>query len=227
MIPDIVLRNRAPIVLGLAGAASALLAVTVFPPQRELASLAELLVKLLPFLLAGEAIARLELHDEAGRVVGRMLLLACFLVFFTWFVPQIFFYLDQFEQVYVRMQALVPVIILTVVLAYRLGGASSSAARRLAIALLLIMLSGIEDLAFLTVNPHTDPEWATIPDTWTWADHIRVRIGHYPTKSEAYAFIAVHLLAAFAVLFVPTSWITRARTRVTVSEDRRHGVDVR
>ena len=50
---------------------------------------------------------------------------------------------------------LVPFIILTIALMMRLGGAARSTVLRMAAALMLIQLSGIEDLAFLTVNDLT------------------------------------------------------------------------
>jgi hypothetical protein len=82
--------------------------------------------------------------------------------------------------------------------------------RRMAWAMLLLMISGIEDLTFLLVNDHTDPRFTSIPDRWEWATHMRVRLGFYPTKYQAYAFIAVHVLAALAVLVAP---VPRRRRR--------------
>jgi hypothetical protein len=74
--------------------------------------------------------------------------------------------------------------------------------------MLLLMLSGLEDLAFLVVNPHTDPRWTSIPEVWTWASHMKVFIGHAPTKYEAYGFIAVHTALALLVLFLPARAVT-------------------
>jgi hypothetical protein len=96
-----------------------------------------------------------------------------------------------------------PFVILALTLTFRLGGGRPATTARLAAAMLLLMLSGLEDLAFLLVNPHTDPRWTPIPEVWTWASHIEVFIGHPPTKYEAYAFITVHVLLAVAVLFLP------------------------
>ena len=93
--------------------------------------------------------------------------------------------------------------ILSLALAYRLGGGEGSGVRRLAYAMLLLMLSGLEDLAFLTVNPHTDPRWTPIPEVWSWASHMTVFLGHPPTKYEAYGFIAAHVALAALVLFLP------------------------
>ena len=51
---------------------------------------------------------------------------------------------------------MLPYTILALVLCYRLGGGIASQCRRLAYGTLLLMLSGLEDLAFLTINAHTD-----------------------------------------------------------------------
>jgi hypothetical protein len=115
------------------------------------------------------------------------------------------------------MLALVPFVILALVLAYRLGGGTRETSLRLTFGMLLLQLSGLEDLAFLTVNPHTDPQWTPIPETWTWADHMTVFLGHPASKHQAYAFITVHVVLALLVLFLPA----RAVTAVTAVTRRR------
>lgn len=203
--------NRAALGFG-AGAMLCAAAILLFAaPEREVTSLAAFLVKLVPFGLAAEAIARLDLDQRVRNLLAGIAIPVCFLGFFTFFVPKIFFSLDDFEKTYVTMLKLVPYVIISLVLAYRLGGGTAQHARRLAWAMLLLMVSGIEDLAFLTVNNHTDPQWATIPDRWTWASHMKVRLGHYPTKYEAYAFIAFHVIAAIVVLFLPFRSVRRRR----------------
>jgi hypothetical protein len=103
--------------------------------------------------------------------------------------------------------------ILALSLAYRLGGGSRETSLRLTFAMLLLQLSGLEDLAFLTVNPHTDPEWTPIPEKWTWADHMTVFLGHAASKYEAYAFITVHVVLALLVLFLPVRAVTALARR--------------
>jgi hypothetical protein len=193
------------VALSLLGTAAlvTVLILAVAPPEREVSSLGAFLVKLVPFVLATEAIARLRLDDRGRSLVFRAALPVCFVVYFCYFVPKIFFYLDDFPKVYVTILTLTPFLILAFVMAFRLGGGSAENTRRSAYGLLLLMLSGIEDLAFLTVNNHTDPEWSSIPERWTWASHMKVRLGHYPTKYEAFAFIALHVIAALVVLFAP------------------------
>ena len=201
--------NRTAIGFGLGAVISAAAILLFAAPEREVTSLTAFLVKLVPFALAAEAIARLDLDPRARSVLARLAIPVCFLGFFAFFVPKIFFSLDDFEKTYITMLKLVPYVILSLVLAFRLGGGTAEHVRRLGWSMLLLMVSGIEDLAFLTVNHHTDPQWASIPDRWTWASHMKVRLGHYPTKYEAYAFIAVHVIAAVVVLFLPARYLWR------------------
>ncbi len=190
------------------------------PHDREVKSLGLFLVKLLPFVFATEALARLDV-DWAKRLRLPLLLLpVAFLVFFLYFVPKIFFYggaesgtKEAFYALYYHVLTLTPLIILSLVLAHRLGGGTAALTRRLSYGMLLLMLSGLEDLAFLTVNEHTDPAYATIPAVWDWASHMTVFLGHPASKYEAYAFIAVHLVIAALVLFAPAAWFRRLDPR--------------
>lgn len=180
-----------------------LYAIFFMPHERQVQNLGIFLFKLTPFVLAAIAIAFFDIqYLYRFRLVFPAFFIG-FLIIFAVFVPKIFFHLEEFEQVYYLILMLVPFIILFITLSYRLGGGSTENCLRLAFSLLVIMLSGIEDLAFLTINPHTDPAWSTIPEVWTWASHIKVRIGHYPTKYEAYAFIAFHFALAFFIAYFP------------------------
>jgi hypothetical protein len=202
--PSFLRANRVTLI---AGAAAAALGATVYfgmPHERDLTSLWVLLVKLTPFVAASIAIAWLDLRWARKLRLELILPPLCFLGFFAYFVPKIFFYSDQeFSKLYYTVLILVPYVILSLVLSLRLGGARTATVLRLAAAMLLLQLSGIEDLAFLLVNDLSGTPLATIPEVWTWADHIAVRIGHHPTKYEAYAFIAGHVTAAVLVLALP------------------------
>jgi hypothetical protein len=197
-------RRHLPFAL-LAAAAAAAAAFVWFamPHDREVKALWVLLVKLLPFVLATEAVARLDLAAPARRKLAVVALPVAFLVYLCFFVPRMFFFGDDGPTLYYYVLTLTPFVILSLVLAYRLGGGQAGGVRRLAYAMLLLMLSGLEDLAFLTVNPHTDPRWTPIPEVWSWASHMTVFLGHPPTRLEAYGFIAVHVVLAGLVLFLP------------------------
>lgn len=190
------------------------------PHNREVGSLAEFVLKLIPFILAAETIARLDV--EAFRRLGavRVLIPLCFLVFFAYFVPRVFYWggvrtedEDAFGSLYYTVLLLVPFMILALTLAYRLGGGSPRVVRRLAYGMLLIMVSGIEDLAFLTVNDLRGTPFDPIPQTWTWPSHMKVRLGHWPSKEEAFAFIGVHLTLALVVLATPDRVVDRVWAR--------------
>jgi hypothetical protein len=169
------------------------------PHTKAIPNVAVLLLKLVPFVLAVEAIAHLSLSAAMRRRVAVAAIPVCFLVYFAYFVPKIFFG----EGVYYLVLTLTPFLILALVLAFRLGGGAGGTARRLGYAMLLLQLSGIEDLAFLTVNHHTDPQWTPMPQVWSWADHMSVFFGRPLSKYEAFGFIAVHVVLAVAVLTLP------------------------
>jgi len=202
-------RNAAALVLGGLAAVLAAIIWFVLPHDREVKSLGIFLFKLLPFVLATEAVSRMPVGWFARFNLVRLIVPASFALYFLYFVPKIFFYAEDHPTLYYHILVLTPMLILALTTAYRLGGGTPGNVRRVAYAMLLLMVSGAEDLAFLTVNHHTDPEWATIPERWNWASHIKVFIGHYPTKYEAYAFIAVHIVVVLFVLLAPNRWFER------------------
>jgi hypothetical protein len=180
------------------------------PHDREVSSLAVLLFKLVPFVCAAAGIAVAD-PNRLPRPLKGVLICLGFLVLWCYFVPKLFFSSDDSNELYYVVLTATPFLILTLTMAYRLGGATTEHTLRLAFALLLLMLSGLEDLAFLTVNHQTDPRWTPIPEVWSWASHMTVILGHPATKYEAYAFIAVHVALAALVLLLPVRALTRRR----------------
>jgi hypothetical protein len=211
------LRANVPfLVLAVTGLAAAAFVWFGMPHQRDIPNVGVLLVKLVPFVLAVEAVAALRLGPAARRTVALAAIPVCFLVYFAYFVPRVFFEEGSgSDGVYYLLLTLTPFLILTFVLALRLGGGSAGLVRRLGYALVLLQLSGIEDLAYIKVNPQTDPDWLSVPDVWTWADHITVFLGHPATKEQAYVFIAVHVVLAVALLALPDSFWRRVFRRRT------------
>lgn len=172
----------------------------VLPQEREVRNLGIFLFKLLPFIFASLAIASVKRDVLQNKYLQYLLIIGSYLFFFTYLIPKIIFHSDVFEDLYNVLLITAPYIILCFVLAYRLGGANGNQTFRLALALLLIMISGIEDLAYFTVN--YDPNW-NLPEVWDWVTHIAVRIGHAPTRNEIVVFAIVHFILAFAVLVLP------------------------
>jgi hypothetical protein len=209
------LRANVPfLVLAGAGLAAAAYIWFGMPHERNIANVGVLALKLVPFVLAVEAIAMLRLGPAARRAVALAAIPVCFLVYFAYFVPRVFFEEGTGEDgVYYLLLTLTPFLILAFVLAHRLGGGSGGLVRRLGYAMLLLQLSGIEDLAYIKVNPHTDPDWTSVPDVWVWADHITVRLGHPATKEQAYVFIAVHVVLALLLLALPNRFWRRVFRR--------------
>lgn len=189
------------------------------PNAHGLTSLWTLLFHLTPFVAATVAIAWLDLGWAHRLRLHLVLPPVCFLVFFTFFVPYLFLLFAQddaegyFDQFYYTQLMMVPFFILALILAVRLGGGRRSTVLRLATAMLLLQLSGVEDLAFLVIRDLHTPGPQPIPEVWDWADHIAARLGHYPSRYEAYAFIAVHLVVAVAVLVVPGRLVRAAGRR--------------
>ncbi|MFG2005181.1 hypothetical protein ACGFNU_39160 [Spirillospora sp. NPDC048911] len=209
---------RANAVTLIAGAVAAVLGGIVWfalPHEHDIDSLWVFLFKLTPFITAAVGIGHLHLGWAHRLRLSLIAIPVCFLAFFCFFVPRMFFVAGKpGSDLYYTVLTLVPFIILALALAYRLGGGSRNNTLRIAFALLALQLSGLEDLAFLTVNPHTDPKWTPIPEVWTWADHMKVRLGHYPTKNEAFVFIAVHVALALAILFTPGRAVRAAYARL-------------
>ncbi len=187
------------------------------PNEHGLDSLWQLLFHLTPFVAALVTIAYLDVTWAQRLKLHLVLPTLCFLVFFTYFVSHnfIFHALDDFDRMYYNQLMMVPFIILTLVLCVRLGGARRSVIARLGVALMLVQLSGIEDLSFLVFGDLRDQsEQHGIPEVWDWADHMAVRLGHHPTKYQAYVFIAVHLVLAALVLLLPDRLFRALRDRL-------------
>ena len=178
----------------------------VLPQEREVRNLGIFLFKLLPFIFASLAIASVKRDMLQNKYLQFLLIVGSYIFFFAYLIPKIIFHSDVFVDLYNVLLITAPYIILCFVLIYRLGGANGNQTFRLAMALLLIMVSGIEDLAYFTVN--YDPTW-NLPERWDWVTHIAVRIGHAPTRNEIIVFAIVHFILAFCVLVLPFEKLQR------------------
>lgn len=175
------------------------------PHDRYVESLSIFLFKLIPFLFAALSISLVDVDGLGVGAARPVIITFAFLVFFCFYIPRMFFSLlnNDANDVYYMTLVIVPFMILTLALSYRLGGGHSGATLRLSFALLAVMLSGIEDLAFFVVNDHPIGRFNPIPETWEWVSHLAVRIGHPPTKYEVYASIILHFALAGLILFTP------------------------
>lgn len=175
--------------------------------SNDVQSLGSFLFALVPFVLAIEAVAWFPLAWTRPRWIAPACVALLFLVAMGGFAPLMFGAVvdNDFDRFYSIIRVLMPFIIVAMVAALRLGGARGSTVRRGGYAALLIMLSGIEDLMFQVWRGNE------IPDSWDWAEHMTVRLGHVASQNEAFGFIAVHLLLALLVVVVP--WPLRSRNR--------------
>ncbi|MGI5176912.1 hypothetical protein ACQEVZ_11320 [Dactylosporangium sp. CA-152071] len=179
---------------------SGVLLVALAPDGKQLDSLWLFLAYLLPFVLATETIAALDpvwlRRWRLPEVVGVL----TFTAVFCGFVPRMFdrVIADDFEGFYSLVRVLAPLLILAFALHQRLGGSAAATVRRICYASILVMLSGLEDLSFWLWRGQP------VPQRWDWADHMTVRLGHVASRTEAYVFIAAHLVAAVAVLCWPS-----------------------
>ncbi|MEV4131611.1 hypothetical protein AB0J72_05540 [Dactylosporangium sp. NPDC049742] len=179
---------------------SGVLLVALAPDGKQLDSLWLFLAYLLPFVLATETIAALEPEWLRRWRLPEVVGVLTFTAVFCGFVPRMFdrVIADDFEGFYSLVRVLAPLLILAFALHQRLGGSASATVRRICYASILVMLSGLEDLSFWLWRGQP------VPQRWDWADHMTVRLGHVASRTEAYVFIAAHLVAAVAVLCWPS-----------------------
>ena len=195
-------QNLVFIICGLIALATGLYAIICMPAERHVSSLGIFCFKLLPFIFGAITIAsfKREYCDFLVRTkIALLMVIMAFLIYFGVFVPEIFnaMQTDNWNELYYTVLMEVAYIILFTTFVFRIAGGTSSSTLRLSFSLLVIMVSGIEDLMFHLINKYP------IPDLWDWATHIKVRIGHYPTKYEAFAFIILHCILALLIIFVP------------------------
>ncbi|WP_120495572.1 hypothetical protein [Kiloniella sp. EL199] len=186
-------------------------ALMYLPADNEVKSLGVFLFKLGPFVCAALSVSLLDPDIVKRLRLNILAIFLCFGVFFFLYVPRMFFdvFYNQGEELYYQTLVIVPFLILSFTLAFRLGGGSTGDSLRVAFGLLILMLSGLEDLAYLVINPHEAGKWSPIPEYWDWPSHMIVRLGHIPSKYEAYGFIAFHLGLALFVAIYPFKFLSR------------------
>jgi hypothetical protein len=187
------------LILGALALASAAYVELALPKQQSMSNAWVLVAHLIPFVFGTETIAALRPEWFAGRRWRELVQVAGFIAVFCYFVPRMFDreLAGDFDHFYYLMLTLVPFLILMFALQMRLGGGPAATVRRASYACILVMLSGAEDAMFWVLRHKP------IPQHWTWASHINVVIGRVATRTEAFAFIAVHQILAGLVIFLP------------------------
>ncbi len=198
------------LLLAVGALASAAYVEVALPKQQEMGSVLVLLAHLVPFVFGTELVASLRPEWLRRRRLPELIQVASFVAVFCYFAPKMFdrFIASDFDSFYYLMLTLMPLLILTFALQYRVGGGNASTVRRGSYASILVMLSGAEDTMFWILRGRP------IPQQWTWASHINVFFGHVVTRNTAFAFIGAHLVLAALVLFLPDRFWTALRSRL-------------
>jgi|GEM_PF-1838431 len=167
---------------------------------KEIENLFIFLIKLTPYFFGLLAIACLPV-EKFNKLLCILLILLNFACIFCYFIPRLFYFFlnPDWDRYYLKTQMLVPFIILSLLLSYRLGGGKIKDVIILGVNSILFMLSGIEDLCYFLVNR------LDIPKEWSWPSHMIVRLGKIPTKNEAFVFIGVHFFLILLIFFLAYS----------------------
>jgi len=193
-------------VLGAAG----FLTVYLLPHQSEIDSPLQVIYKIVVFLVISAGIA---LFPNRSRC-GYLLLLVPLLGFLGYIIPRISYLgfvavpqgLPNAEgEFYTYLYLMLfPATLLSITLAYRLGGGTAGNCLKIASSGTILIFSGFLDLLWFVVNP------IGIPSTLQYAHHIEMIIGHYPSYSEGIAFAVLHLPILGLVLLLPLDrWLHR------------------
>lgn len=195
-----------------AGAALTVLIMVVLPPDRTIDHVGEVLFKTAPLLCAVLAIAYFPQRQGPGPALLGVLFVGYMGVVDTLNVDHIFSFADAddqdaaFPRLYQWTIFLNAFTVLAILLAYRLGGAAAGRVLRAGLAAVLVVISGLNDLAFYYTNAWDGPR----PEVLAWASHIAVFVGGPPTAPTAIVFCAAHLLLAAVILALPLDrWAAR------------------
>ncbi|MFC7548613.1 hypothetical protein [Plantactinospora sp. GCM10030261] len=196
----------------LLGGALALLIMVVLPPDRTIDSVLEVLFKASPLVLAVLAIAGFPQRPGLGLTLLGVLVVGYMGVLDTLNVNHIFAYAEAsdqdaaFPELYQFTIFMNAFTVLAVLFAYRLGGAGTDRVLKAGLAAVLVVLSGLNDLAFYYTNSWSNGR----PERLHWASHISVFVGGPPTPPVAIAFCLVHLAVAGVILMLPVRrWLGR------------------
>ena len=202
----------------LGGAGLAGLIMVVLPPDRTIDNVGEVLFKVSPLLLAVLAIAGFPRRPGLGLAALGVLVVGYMGVVDTLNITHILNYAEAtnqdaaFPELYQFTIFVNAFTVLAVLFAYRLGGAPADRVVKAGLAVVLVVISGLNDLTFYYTY-----DWpGGRPAELRWASHISVFVGGPPSASAAIAFCSVHLGLAAMVLALPLRrWLERLTARMT------------
>ena len=213
-------RNWLWVIPAVIGGGLTVLTLFVLPPDRVIDGLTEFLFKITPLVTAVFAIA---LFPKKGSWVGLLLVLG--FIFYMGYIDSAFFiqlgnlldaavadtYQEQFPAFYTFHIFVNSFTVLLAIFAYRLGGANAARVIKVGLSGILVMISGLNDLATWVIYPWPNGER---PLVFYWASHVAVFIGRDPTLYHMLAFLAVHLLLIGIIFWLPLEkWINQQKAR--------------
>lgn len=178
----------------------------VLPPKQTLENLADWAFRLSPLLLAVLTIALLP-RWRLGVVFPVLATVGFMGVLDTGLVLRILAFgaapKDEqdasFQGIYQFQLLMAAFVVLSGLLAYRMGGARTTSVLKAGVASVLVVISGLNDFTFWLTYDWPDGR----PDRFSWASHIIVFVGGPPTVTTAVVFMAVHFVLAAAVVAAP------------------------
>ncbi|WP_370969305.1 hypothetical protein [Amycolatopsis sp. cg9] len=187
-----------------------LLIMVVLPPDQTLDNVGDWAFKLCPFVFA---VLTVSLFPR-GRFGPALIVFAVF-VYMSYLDTELVMRVQDFarspdqdfQPVYQFELFVTTFIVLFALLAYRLGGGRTANVLKVGIASILVVISGVNDLTFWALND----VWAagSKPTELKWASHMIVFLGGPPSVPAAVAFMAVHLVLAAIVVWLPVGrWVS-------------------
>jgi hypothetical protein len=206
----------ARILLDYAWLCFAFLAATTFgivwaflPHVREGVTLPEFALKITAFVLAVFAVAAFPQHLR----LSHLLLSIPSLVFLGFIIPKMMWLFLQGPhtepEYYTYLWSLnYPGILLSIALAFRIGGGSAGKVIKLGLNGVILVFSGYLELMWFVVNPWDYYDLPSIP-------HVEVIIGFFPTYTQLFVFALLHIPLLVAVNLAPIDrWLEMLRARL-------------
>lgn len=176
----------------------------LLPHEREGQTLWEFVAKIIAFIFAIAAVSTFPQRFRGSYLVAA----APFVVFLSFIIPRMTYYFlmgPKTEPIYYTYLWSLdyPAILLSVALAYRLGGGSFGHCVKIGLSGLILVFSGFLELMWFVVNPLDYYDLPSVP-------HVEVIIGHFPSRPELVVFALCHIPLLLIVNLLPLDrWYDR------------------
>lgn len=193
----------------------------ILPHKIYIDTILEPTIKIIAFIIVILGIAFIPNKGKPSRF-GYLVILIALFSFLVYIIPRISYYgfigipkneANCYDTFYTYLWLyLYPAIICTTCFAYRIAGGEPDKCIKIALIPIIGLFSGLLDLVWWPVNG------LEIPDVLQ-ANHIRIIIGHWPSKTEAIIFALCHIPLAVIVLFVPLNkWFLKFESQFLKAE---------